>query len=218
MKKNILFFALGAIVFSGITGAIAYSISSKDIAYNNTNSGSEKTNVQDAIDDLYEIAGKNANNYSQSWFPDGMPLLPPLDASNYADYITVESYSTANLHNGNEVWGPFSNKNVYSYYSAGQSGIDYIVKIKNPVYADRLICQAGGWTGGYSNYTVYYLDKNNTWKQIYTSGNTTDYNSRTINLEDTVYGIRISGYHYYPDYNTYYPFCIHKLQLVKNWE
>ncbi len=56
MKKNILFFILGAIIFSGVT-AVALNINARDTAYDNTNSGSSATNMQDAIDDLYERSG-----------------------------------------------------------------------------------------------------------------------------------------------------------------
>ena len=54
--KIIIAFVLGVIV-SGI-GVFALSINARDTAYDNTNSGSSATNMQDAIDDLYEKAGK----------------------------------------------------------------------------------------------------------------------------------------------------------------
>ena len=56
MKKNILSFILGAIIFSSLT-VFALNISARDTAYDNTNSGSSATNMQDAIDDLYERSG-----------------------------------------------------------------------------------------------------------------------------------------------------------------
>ena len=53
MKKYIIGFILGAVIFSGITVA-AYSLASKDVEYDNTSSGIEATNLQDAVDELYE--------------------------------------------------------------------------------------------------------------------------------------------------------------------
>ena len=46
MKKNIVSFIMGAIIFSGIT-TLALSINSKDVSYKNTT-------VESAIDELYE--------------------------------------------------------------------------------------------------------------------------------------------------------------------
>ena len=56
MKKNIVFFILGLIV-SGFS-VYALNIDARNTAYDNTNSGSSATNMQDAIDDLYERSGK----------------------------------------------------------------------------------------------------------------------------------------------------------------
>ena len=53
MKKYIIGFITGAVVF-GCLGAYAYSIASKDVEYDNTNSSSSSTNVQGAIDELYD--------------------------------------------------------------------------------------------------------------------------------------------------------------------
>ncbi len=56
MKKNIIFFIMGFALAIGIS-AYALSINARDTAYDNTNSGSSATNMQDAIDDLYERSG-----------------------------------------------------------------------------------------------------------------------------------------------------------------
>lgn len=216
LNSRVFAFILGGIFFSGLT-VYAYTISSSDVSYEPEDNTWDATNVKVALDDLYEIANKNASDYSAQWFPEGIPLLPPLDASNYQDYITVESYSSANLHNGNEIWAPFSNRNIYTYYGVAESGTDYIVKINNPVYADKLICQAGGWTGGYSNYKVYYLDSDDHWNQIYSSGNISTYPAVPITIGDTVYGIKVSGYHVYTGNTPTHPMVIQRLQLVRNW-
>lgn len=57
IKNNIFGFILGAVIFGTITGVFAYTLASKDVLYDNSTSGSEKTNVQDALDELYEKIG-----------------------------------------------------------------------------------------------------------------------------------------------------------------
>ena len=52
-----MFFIAGILV-SGIS-VYALSINARDTAYDNTTSGSSATNMQDAIDDLYEKAGSS---------------------------------------------------------------------------------------------------------------------------------------------------------------
>ena len=50
-KSRIFFFILGLMIASTTTYALA--IASKDVSYDNTTSGAAKTNVQEAIDELY---------------------------------------------------------------------------------------------------------------------------------------------------------------------
>jgi len=56
--KVIIAFVLGLIV-AGSIGVYAYVISSSDVSYDNTNSGSSATTVKGAIDDLYERSTNN---------------------------------------------------------------------------------------------------------------------------------------------------------------
>ena len=79
--KIIIAFILGILV-SGI-GVYALNISARDTAYDNTNSGSTATNMQDAIDDLYEKAGNVGSGI-------GDPLIPVM-SSNQQDGITISS-------------------------------------------------------------------------------------------------------------------------------
>ena len=60
MKRYIIGFIIGIVLATSIT-TVALSISSKDVSYDNTSSGSEKNNVQEAIDDLYDIANNTLN-------------------------------------------------------------------------------------------------------------------------------------------------------------
>ena len=59
MKKNIMFFILGLIV-SGFS-VYALNIDARNTYYDNTISGSSATNMQDAIDDLYDKANNGPN-------------------------------------------------------------------------------------------------------------------------------------------------------------
>ena len=56
IKKNILGFLLG-IIFCSITIVIAESIQSSEVLYDNSNSRTEFDNVQDVLDDVYNIVG-----------------------------------------------------------------------------------------------------------------------------------------------------------------
>ena len=58
MKKNILSFIIGAILFSSITLVSAYSIFSSNVGFLPTDETWEVDNVQDAIDNLYNIIVK----------------------------------------------------------------------------------------------------------------------------------------------------------------
>lgn len=55
-KQNIFSFILGAIIFGGISAYAATILSSSSVSYSNTNSGLSSTNVQGAIDELYNKA------------------------------------------------------------------------------------------------------------------------------------------------------------------
>ena len=52
-KKNIICFILGAIIFSAISVYAATYFPSNQVTYNNSASGLSSTNVQGAIDELY---------------------------------------------------------------------------------------------------------------------------------------------------------------------
>ena len=56
-KKVIFAFILGALIFGTTTGVLAVTYyASKDVTYDNTESGMTSENVQDAIDELYGLA------------------------------------------------------------------------------------------------------------------------------------------------------------------
>jgi len=56
LKSRIFIFVFGFALATGI-GVYATSVSSSDVTYDNTNSGSEATTVKGAIDDLYSKIG-----------------------------------------------------------------------------------------------------------------------------------------------------------------
>ena len=53
LKKNLIGFVVGAIVFSGIGVYAAITFPSNEVSYDNKASGLKSTNVKDAIDELY---------------------------------------------------------------------------------------------------------------------------------------------------------------------
>jgi len=53
IKRNVIPFVIGAIIFSGITYAVAATIQSSSVTYT-TNKNASVTNVKQAVDDLYQ--------------------------------------------------------------------------------------------------------------------------------------------------------------------
>ena len=80
-KGYIIGFIMGAIIF-GTTGVIAATVLASNITYDNTNSGINANNVQDAIDSLYT----KANN----------PTIP----ANYKELSTVTTATESDILNG----------------------------------------------------------------------------------------------------------------------
>ena len=60
IKNNIFGFILGALIFGTIGVSAATYYNSKDVTYDNKTSGMSSNNVQDAIDELYQIANPPA--------------------------------------------------------------------------------------------------------------------------------------------------------------
>lgn len=67
MKKNIISFLFGAIIFSSITVFAAYAFNANNVAFFPTDENWDVDNTQDAIDNLYDILGRklttNARKY-----------------------------------------------------------------------------------------------------------------------------------------------------------
>ena len=53
-KKNIICFLLGGVVFGTIGVYAATTLLSQSVYYNNSTSGATSTNIQGALDELYE--------------------------------------------------------------------------------------------------------------------------------------------------------------------
>ena len=86
--KIILAFILGILV-SGI-GVYALNISARETSYDNSISGSSATNMQEAIDDLYEKAGNVGSGI-------GDPLIPVM-SSNSQDGITLSASGCSDFY------------------------------------------------------------------------------------------------------------------------
>ena len=63
-KHNTLFGIIIGIVICSITIVIAETINSDEVLYDNSNSSSNKENVQDALDDIYNIIDHNSVGFS----------------------------------------------------------------------------------------------------------------------------------------------------------
>ena len=63
LKSRLFTFALGLIV-AGSIGVCAYTISSSDVSYDNSTSGLEADNVNDALDNLYDMAANAGSTLS----------------------------------------------------------------------------------------------------------------------------------------------------------
>lgn len=61
IKNKLFYFILGGIVFSSISVYAAITLTSSSVAYSNSNSGITSTNVQSAIDELYQFAQEADN-------------------------------------------------------------------------------------------------------------------------------------------------------------
>ncbi len=106
MRKNIIFFVMGFVLAIGIS-VYALSINARDTAYDNTNSGSSATNMQDAIDDLYNRSGSKVDLLWQNSNPSA-PFYPQTIAVDYSDYDAIiiklsngedESYNLLDVSN-----------------------------------------------------------------------------------------------------------------------
>lgn len=58
IKNNIVGFILGAFIFGTVGVSAATYYASKDVSYDNSSSGLKSTDVQSAIDELYQLANK----------------------------------------------------------------------------------------------------------------------------------------------------------------
>ena len=107
--KIILAFILGFLISS--LGVYAITIDARNTAYDNTNSGSSATNMQDAIDDLYEKAGKGGI---------GEALIPIMNGYS-KDGITVSSPSE-----NTPVWYAFDGNDSTQWTTAYATRNSYI--------------------------------------------------------------------------------------------
>jgi len=85
LKCAVLSFVLGGIVFSGI-GVIAVTLTAKDIKYTPSNENFTATNVEEAMDGLYDIANELENSSKVYYLGIGTTfniseLLPDVDVS-----------------------------------------------------------------------------------------------------------------------------------------
>ncbi len=114
LKSRIFIFVFGFALATGI-GVYATSVSSSDVTYDNTNSGSEATTVEGAIDDLYDKVEANASSGTSYEFVNGLSGLNIntgiVDISNYSK-IHIDSITAAGAK---EIAG-YTYRNGYTMY------------------------------------------------------------------------------------------------------
>ena len=114
MKKQVIFaFILGVVLTSTVVYAAVFMAT--DISYDNTNSTLNANNVQDAIDELFEIADKD--NYDKyTYTTEGLSAyynrVTIENGGYYVDpdntvYVNISLKMLDNYH-GNDTWGLLS--------------------------------------------------------------------------------------------------------------
>ena len=90
-RSVVVAFILGGIIFSSITGVIAYQFSAKDISYTPSNSNWKVNNVSDAIDELELYKQKSSSTLL--WTNTNPTIFGPqtisLNITDY-DYIIID--------------------------------------------------------------------------------------------------------------------------------
>lgn len=92
-KENIKLVLLFIFVFLlGLTSTYAVTTlyDAVEVEYDNSSSGTEETDVQGAIDELYGLVGKCPDGYVCEKIPD--PLLPEIESHLCSDNVTSECY------------------------------------------------------------------------------------------------------------------------------
>ena len=151
-KKFLLGFILGAFIF-GTTGVLAVTYyASKDVTYDNTESGMTSENVQDAIDELYGLA---------TAFDVGGSKIPTVTSGDglYVDGYedNVYTYRGSNPNN-------YVTFNGESWRIVSVNTSDNTIKImRNRVLSDRHFDTISGRYQGSSRYCNYSGNGCNIW-------------------------------------------------------
>lgn len=107
-RSNVYFLLLGLVIGSLLSGITVYAvtISSSNVLYDNTNSGIQSTNVEDAIDELYKDAsGKLAlNTFGDPSYAENYGNLQPRNNQitlNKGKYLIIESIGHSSFYSNN---------------------------------------------------------------------------------------------------------------------
>ena len=95
LKNNIFCFILGAFIFGIIGVSAATYFASSDVTYDNSESGLSSTDVQGAIDELYDVCLTSSSSASDTI----IDLLPNNTNELYKDYNGSIRYYGANPNN-----------------------------------------------------------------------------------------------------------------------
>lgn len=159
MKKVILCFVLGAIIFGSITGVIAYNYNATDVAYG-------ETTVDAALKDLYTKSSTIGGSFTQS--------INPM-VSNTSDDGVASSNS---IYSTSAVYRAFDGNRNNASDSAAYHSADYVFPNDNGIYVrfnfnnSRKIYYAI-WYGRGVSYTSRWYQTPKTYKfQASNDGNT----------------------------------------------
>ena len=178
LKSRLFVFCLGLLI-SGITLVYAVNISSNDVFYDNSNSGSSATTVSDAIDDLYSRVGHASDGESLNEITRIHVRVTQSKVTSYQPQTTVQlfneedvlidskSATTGYQASVNEsatavsyVVGNNTIKVTASGYygSSGSTPINYIhIYLNDEVLSTLYAPNTFDWNGAYPTVTDYYL-------------------------------------------------------------
>lgn len=154
IKSRLFAFILGALIFSGITGVAAYNMFAKDIKYTPSDTtwkksnGEDITNVEEAIDELYNKKNTNGPIRSNNEIPEGITKVKA---------IVVRCTDSVNYLNLNITGDIVKSYNIVHLNDKLQSGAYH-------VYVDEITIDTSGMSGsisisgsgGSGNRVLYY--------------------------------------------------------------
>jgi len=153
IKNNIIGFILG-IVLAGSVGVYAYNFAASDVTYDNTQSGSQYTDLNDVIDDLYNKADTGIfvgeDIIVANWLNEKYTISTSWDTFQPTAY----SSSFFENNNGNLKFKKAGKYRIYyqSAFDGGTDGQGYIRILLN----GTSVASCGNYYARCDNRLIYY--------------------------------------------------------------